>query len=121
MKRLPDDIPVMEVKEKEHSALDEFVEGMIQDLGNMEEMIQELIIWRRNFNHMLIDWNIIGGNQIPLMRLKIEKKREVYSVRLKEIELQPIREDSVIEESTTNDRLEKSERLANLLYFLFQY
>lgn len=55
------------------------------------------------------------------MRFEIEKKRDVYSVRLKEIELQPIREDSVIEESTTNDRLEKSERLVNLLYSLFQY
>lgn len=44
MKRLPDDIPVMEVKEKEHSALDEFVEGRIEDLVNMRGMIQELII-----------------------------------------------------------------------------
>ncbi|KAF8362865.1 hypothetical protein PRIPAC_89788 [Pristionchus pacificus] len=81
MKRLPDDIPVMEVKEKEHSALDEFVEGV----DHMKKKLQS-----------------------HAHRLKHHRRKSNSTDE--EIELQPIREDSVIEESTTNDRLEKSER-----------
>ncbi|GMR36418.1 hypothetical protein PMAYCL1PPCAC_06613, partial [Pristionchus mayeri] len=83
MKRLPDDIPVMEVKEKEHSALEEFVEGV----DHMKKKLQS-----------------------HAHRLKHHRRKSTSTDE--EIELQPIREDSVIEESGngTNDRLEKSER-----------
>ncbi|GMT14467.1 hypothetical protein PFISCL1PPCAC_5764, partial [Pristionchus fissidentatus] len=82
MKRLPDDIPVMEVKEKEHSAIDEFVEGM----DHMKKKLQS-----------------------HAHRLKHRRKSTSTD---EEFELQPIREDSVIDESGngTNERIEKSER-----------